>query len=207
MRNKYPFILVCVFLLVFSSAALGAEGFYVGLNAGFDYLNDATVHQSGVGNTVEAEFDTGQCFSGVFGYDFGAPRVEGEIAYITNDIDKLTAQGTIVDGSGEASSWSFMLNAYLEVENRTAFTPYFGGGIGIADVSVENIIISNYNLVSESDTAFAYNFTAGIAWEIKEPITLDLRYRYFATQNPELGAYEIEYGLNMVTLGFRYTFK
>jgi outer membrane immunogenic protein len=207
MHKKYPVILSCILLLVFSSAALGAEGFYAGFNAGFGYLNDATVRQEGAGNTVEAEYDSGFGFSGVFGYDFGTPRVEGEIAYLTNDLDKLSTQGTTVAGSGDATSWSFMLNGYIDIENRSAFTPYFGGGIGFADVSVENIIISNFNLGSESDTTFAYNFTAGIAWEIKAPITLDLRYRYFATVDPKIGAYETEYGANMVTLGIRYTFK
>jgi opacity protein-like surface antigen len=207
MRKKHSFILSCIFLLVFSSAALGAEGFYAGFNAGFSYLDDATVSQVGAGNTVEVEYDSGLGFSGVVGYDFGTPRVEGEIAYLKNDIDKLSTQGTTVSGSGDATTWSFMLNGYVDIENRSAFTPYFGGGIGLASVSMENIIISNFNLGSESDTAFAYNFAAGIAWEIKEPITLDLRYRYFATTNPELGSYEAEYAASMVILGIRYTFK
>lgn len=207
MHKKNLFVVSCLFLILFSSPASGAEGFYLGFNAAFGYLKDATVQQTGVLNTVEAEFDSGLGFSGVFGYDFGTPRVEAEIGYLKNDIDTLSTQGTTVQGSGDASSWRFMVNGYVDLENRSSFTPYLGAGIGVADVSVDGVNISNYSLGSESDTSFAYNFMAGIGWEIVEPVVLDLGYCYYATQNPVLGNYEIEYGAHMIVLGIRYTFK
>ena len=123
MHKKTLFVVSCLFLILFSSPASGAEGFYLGFNVGFGDLNDATVQQNDTGNTVEAEFDSGPDFSGVFGYDFGVPRVEAEIGYLKNDIDKLSTQGTTVFGNGDASSWRFMVNGYVDIENRSSVTP------------------------------------------------------------------------------------
>jgi len=75
--------------------ALAVEGKpYVSVTAGATFLADADFTDSG--DTIEAEFDTGYNLGAALGYDFGRGRLEGEIAYRSNDIDKFTYQGVSV---------------------------------------------------------------------------------------------------------------
>ena len=73
-------------------------------------LTDSTVP----GVTVNTEFDTGLAFAAALGYDFNRFRVEGEISYQTNDVDKIGALGVFFDATGDATALSFLINGYFD---------------------------------------------------------------------------------------------
>ena len=90
-----------------------------------------------------------------------------------------------------------MVNGFYDVENKTPFTPYIGGGIGFANVDLD----------SEDDRVFAYQLGIGVGYAIDEVITLDLGYRYFATSDPEfLGGIKAEYSSHNLLVGIRVTY-
>ena len=83
-------------------------------------------------------------------------------------------------------------NAYLDYQNSTDFTPYVGGGVGMAFV--------------EDRVNFAWNVGTGVQYAFSENVNLDLGVRYvdFGSHNPD------HYSLDMsgieATCGLGYTF-
>ena len=92
---------------------------------------------------------------------------------------------------------TLFLNAYFDINTGTPFTPYLGGGLGMAfkfteaksDWSStwpggggESASISK----SKHDTTFAWNLGAGVAYAFTENISADLGYRFIHTGHTEL---------------------
>ena len=165
------------------SQAWAAEGFYAGIQGGVVMLEDAEA------DPAKSEMKTGYVLSGLAGYDFGAFRLEGEIAYRENDIDKVTILNSDTDSSGDVSAWAFMVNGYFDFENSTAFTPYIGAGIGYARVEVEGK--ADYGFLArvtwdDDDSGLAYQLMAGVAWALSDTLALDLSYRYLGCDDIEI---------------------
>jgi len=45
-----------------------------------------------------------------------------------------------------------------------------------------------------------------VGYAMNENVTLDLQYRYFATEDPEFGVVDAEYATHNVYFGLRYNF-
>ena len=83
--KKYLGILTCCcFLLAFPALSLAASGWYGSINIGGAWLADQDWDMDGE-FLGEAEWDTGYTVGAALGYMMDAFRVEGEIAYQTND--------------------------------------------------------------------------------------------------------------------------
>lgn len=122
--------------------------------------------------------------------------------------------------SGDVSCVAFMVNGYYDFKNNTAFIPFLGGGVGIAkveyDISSNFISVypfeydSDYNILSieqsGSAEALAYQLSAGVGYYANESITVDVKYRYFATKDPEFGDMTIEYATHNINFGVRFGF-
>ena len=216
-KSLYP--VICLLVLLLGGNVSEAGNFYASGFGGVTFLSDSDITgpiedeaKEALGGTVtnlslEQTFDTGFVVGGNVGYDFGYIRAEGEISYRKNGLDKLTANAT-VDGtatvesekqSGDVSALSFMANGFLEYDNKSRFTPYAGGGIGLSVVKADNG-------TSEDDTVFAYQLGAGLAFAATEKITLELSYRFFGTSDPKLGDSKAEYMTHNILLGIRYNF-
>lgn len=196
-------------LIVFSfSAIVYAEGGYVSGNIGAAILSDIDVTDSTVpGLTVELESDTGLAFGIALGYGFdNNMRIEGELAYQKNDVDKIGAFGVSVDANGDTSSLAFLLNGYYDFVNDSALTPFISAGIGFAKVEINDFSVMGVTLGSEDDTVFAYQVGAGVGYAVTEKTTLDLKYRYFGTADPEFDTTEAEYSSHNFYFGIRYSF-
>lgn len=201
----------CTLTALCALPALAAEttGPYVSGHLGLAMPTDSTLTEAGV--SLEAEYETGLALDLALGYRFGAARVEGEIAYQKNDIDDFTFAGISLKGAGAVFSadvnvTSFLLNGYYDFQNSSAFTPYVTAGIGLASVDASiNLPTVPYN-ASDSDTVFAYQLGAGCEYAINQTVSLDARYRYFATSDPSFGATEAEFSSHNLMLGFRAKF-
>ena len=194
------------------SQAWAAEGFYAGIQGGVAMLEDAEA------DPAKSEMETGYVLSGLAGYDFGSFRFEGEIAYRENDIDKVTILNSDTDSSGDVSAWAFMVNGYFDFENRTAFTPYIGAGIGYARVEIDGKATYGGSTTvkwDDHDSGLAYQLMAGVAWDLSDTIVLDMSYRYLDCDDIEIAGTsnwgftvedEIDYESHNFMIGLKWFF-
>jgi len=174
------------------------------------------------GASVEFEYDTGLALDLAIGYKFGPVRVEGELGYQKNDVDALKvtipALGSVSVGTSglpfsiDLKTTSLLLNGYFDFNNRSAFTPYLTAGLGVANLELTaSASIDNINLnVSDDVYVFAYQIGAGIEYAINQNVSLDARYRYFATADPSYDDFDsnvdVEFASHNLMLGARFTF-
>ncbi len=78
------------------------------------------------------------------------------------------------------------MNAYYDLPSFAGFTPYVGGGVGIARNEVGTTTLSaNANgatvatLSGSTTTQFAWQASAGASYSILPAVALDVGYRYF----------------------------
>lgn len=208
--KKYLLItFVCVLVFFFSAPVYSTEGLYVSGNIGFAMASDSDLTDSTVpGVTVNTEFNTGLAFGAALGYDFNRFRVEGEISYQTNDVDKIGALGVFFDATGDATALSFLINGYFDFVNSSAFTPYISAGLGYAQVEFNDLNISGAGFpgTSDDDTVFAYQIGIGVGYAVTEKVTIDVKYRYFGTEDSEYDTTEAEFASNNFLFGLRVNF-
>lgn len=117
---------------------------------------------------------------------------------------------------------SMMVNAYYDFNTNTKFTPYVGGGIGVARLKAngKEAIAANvgktdfYGVdgLSRSKNNFAWNVGAGVGYQVNENVTIDAGYRY--VDNGSISVWSLD-GANKLEaesksheflLGVRYEF-
>jgi opacity protein-like surface antigen len=129
-------------------------------------------------------------------------RVEVELGYRRNDIDKIKINGF---GSGNAdghfSSLSLMGNLYYDFSTESSFIPYVGAGAGAANIEVDD---DNSN--SENDIVVAGQLIVGASIAASESLSIDMQYRYFTTDNPDFDGLDAEYRTHNLMVGLRQSF-
>lgn len=152
------------------------------------------------------EFDPGLTFGAAVGYKFGKLRAEGELGYQKNDIDQCTYAGRELSVSGDVAGKSFLINGYYDFINKTDFTPYVTAGIGIARLELNDLTIAGRKIGSANDTVFAYQVGAGVGYAVNKKYTIDLKYRFCSTTEPEFNGVKSDFGSHNIYLGLRYNF-
>jgi len=158
----------------------------------------------------------------------------GDIESISQDPNRLLVPNEIcsatlplcgnVDGSIEA--YTAMANVIYDFFPNSSFRPFIGAGIGVNYVDMDfggrfndNPAFGGFK-VDDNDTAFAWQFIGGLAFDFTERLTGDLTYRYLdgndmrfaseTTANPLLitppGDLEGQYEDQSLTFGLRYSF-
>ena len=195
---------------------------YVGFNLGMSMPSDSNTTFSDapfkLNTTVEA--DSGLATGIVIGRSFNNFRLEGELAYQKNDIKSVTLDSIGYDGinypvgekitdvDGDISSTALLVNGYYDFKNSSKFTPFVGAGIGFAKVEVSSAISDSEGLLwtSDSDIVAAAQVSLGANYAITEKVSLDLKYRYFVTADPDFELSSPEYSTSNVYTGIRYSF-
>jgi len=128
MFRNYVFALmmICVPALGYS---LDLSNWYVRGLVGYNHLSLEEI--------PEARIDTkaGYVVGGALGYQFtNTFRLEGELSYRNNDLDKLIVKGDDYNFDlplvGDISSLAYMVNALFALPVNWTFIPYFGFGLG-----------------------------------------------------------------------------
>lgn len=185
-------------MALFAMPALAAEkntGPYMSGHLGIAMPSDTTAtFPADPTLSMEIEYDPGLALDLALGYKFGPARLEGEIGYQKNDFDDVTVSvagvGSVSMGSaglpfsGDVKTTSFLVNGYYDFTNESAFTSYLTAGLGFAKVKASFDIPSAGYTFSDSDTVFAWQIGAGVEYAINQTVSLDVRYRYFATSDP-----------------------
>ncbi|CAA7612985.1 OmpA family protein [Magnetospirillum sp. SS-4] len=186
--------------------ALAQAQWYVGLDAGAQFLQDSD--NSGTGLGYKSESDIGWLTQGQIGHAFGPWRLEGELSYRSSGID--TVGGT--SGSGDTTALGLMVNGLYHFMPQSSWHPFVGAGIGAAQVDAGSVKRNNVELYSGDDWQFAYQGFAGLAYDVSKDVELKAQYRYFATLDYETKAangtaLDSEYRDHAVLIGFTYKFN
>lgn len=202
--KKFIVVLVAM-VFVFAASYASAEGPYVSGNIGTTLSNDATTSIVGIPGSADMEYDTGFSIGGAVGYDLGNnARVEGEVAYRTADLDRVSGPGSFAL-TGELNVLSFLLNGYYDIKVDAPVTPFITGGIGFANTEIED------SGDSVDDNVFAYQIGAGLSYAVNNQMTLDCGYRYMGTSDPEFEdsgvQVDSEYSSHNFYVGLRYPIK
>jgi opacity protein-like surface antigen len=152
----------------------------------------------GAADTAVIDLKTGFDAGMMVGYSFAdhwgvfVPRVELEFGYLSNDVNTVTlavggVAGTANPDSSEINAFYGLASLLLDIPTGWGFNPFIGGGVGFANVRLDHVgKISGLAIIGpgstfifdEEDTAFAWNLTAGLSFDISRNITLDIAYRF-----------------------------
>lgn len=86
--------------------------------------------------------------------------------------------------SGGISTLSGLVNVYYDLPTGTAFEPYVGAGVGVANASANNVSATypgttSGTSLSGSSLALVYQLMAGVSYNVSPSTAVTLGYRYF----------------------------
>jgi outer membrane protein OmpA-like peptidoglycan-associated protein len=197
-----------------SQSSAHHQGWYVGLEAGANWIDDTSVLfdrpvYSDVsiesvslpyyGNSAGLTFDTGWAGFATVGYGFEKNwRIELELGYRDNDAElnygyypepDLEAARAIYFNrfSGDMTEWTAMVNVIYDVPLTERLDLNIGLGVGVDHVQLD-LHSGGYKLVDDNDTRFAFQAIAGLTYELTSRLDLTLTYRYLNVSEPEFGS-------------------
>lgn len=191
-------LLAATLLALAPSAALARDGLpYIGFEGGavkpeklkLDYQLGALQ----VPNGIAVKHKTGFDLDFIAGYDLGLVRAEAELGWkraVPNGVSVAPAIQFNNTGpltiDGRTNVRSAMANLLLDFGSDDALQVYAGGGVGLARVSLNNVIagpgVPAGRGVSGSDRSFAWQLIAGMRVPVSYNVDLGLKYRYFRSE-------------------------
>ncbi|HOD35094.1 MAG TPA: outer membrane beta-barrel protein [Syntrophales bacterium] len=212
-RFAVSVLLISLFIVLLPAGDVKAQyrPFYVGVFGGYTMPEDMEVSSSAVGD-YHIDLDNGGMLGVKFGYIPPGARflaLEFELNGMWNDYDRQAVFTTPFRGEeeGDATLANFMFNLLFRYpEGR--IHPYAGFGIGWSSVTLDGkeyadgVLAATYD---DDDTSFAWQFLAGLTFEIAPSLELDLGYRYFWTE-PEFGVSDVEFKSHIATIGLNFHF-
>lgn len=141
-----------------SKSAVGAGGGFTGggtLDAEGESIEDTAFFEGGVGCQLTESF-----------------RVEVTGGYRLRQ-SLRDSYGSL---DAEIQSYTAFANVYYDITNYAGWTPYLGGGIGVAVHTLRDVVMP----VASSDgeeVDFAWNIQAGVSYDMTQNAKLDFGYR------------------------------
>ena len=211
--NKHLIASLCGLSLALLPAVSNANepfmGPYFSFNGGMALAEDSDSTEPGLPGTLTLESDAGFAGTVAMGFRFNPNiRFEAEFGYQQNDLDRMKYGWESVTLEGETWSNSLLVNGYIDFFNNSPITPFVTAGVGGAYVEVNDLKFPGewgpgYD---GDDTVFAWQVGAGIGYALTPQLTLDIKYRYFATADPEFDGTEVEYASHNIYAGIRLNF-
>jgi len=193
------------------------QGFVVGGSAGYEFPNGLRVEGELAYRRHSFEslsFPTVATLPGGGGFGSGITLVN-----CCGSVSTLALPGGSGDPTvsldGHIDSLAFMANVLWDILPNQSWTPYIGGGLGPARLSMNASAGSGSPLVGTladtSDWQFAYQGIAGVKYSFSANWAVDLDYRYFATTDPTFkdvagNSFKPQYHTHNVILGITYRF-
>lgn len=220
-------------LVTFGSVA-HADGWYVRADVGavlsgtLDHENRGSQSAAILGNS---DLEEAYTFSTGLGYAFEDNfRLEAAIGYREGDLDVpaatvggLPSLNFTADPRGDVEVIDIMLNGLYDLPGTGKLSPFVGLGLGLIDIEVNAANLFSLggpggyvNVLSDSDTGFAYQGLAGLAYKLSDQVTLDLTYKYLGTTGLDLEGtngllgiatpYDADYSDHTASVGLRWAF-
>lgn len=167
------------------------HGWYVGIEAGANWVKDWDFTSQSTLFTPHTHFDTAQIDTGwavlaTVGYAFDHWRLELEAGYRENDADFRTSRSGAINtiSGGDVRELSLMANALydLHLTDRLMFS--LGAGAGMDKVKID--FTAPFAAGNVDDWEFAYQGIAGLSYAIGSRTDLTLTYRYLHVDAPDL---------------------
>jgi OOP family OmpA-OmpF porin len=178
------------------------DAWYVGGGLLANKLTDSNL--SGAGLKFKNEYDWGWGLLGQVGRSFGPLRGELELGWRNNDVEKVNG----AKSNGDMDSWTLMTNLYYDIRTGTSWTPYLGVGVGGAMLDADGTL--GGARLNDTDTVFAYQGIAGVAYALNDALSIKADYRYLDTMDGKFKAgttkYEGDYSAHSILVGFNYRF-
>lgn len=179
-------------MLVLSTPAFAIEepvcsGVYIGGFGGAGSFSDfrfedLSNNETGRHNPL-AKVKPGYIFGGLLGYKFESHyRLEFEVAYRSNDLDKVKFREHYRPGEGHFSEISYMANALVDIIVDCEWTPFFGVGAGYADSKLHVHRFDQTQRSRFTHQGLATQFIAGLAYNLRPDLDTSLQYRYYVTR-------------------------
>lgn len=218
--------------LTLSASALAAQslsdGAYIQGFIGYSQLQDSDFSGTigAATQSVDTDFDGGYGLGLAIGKEIPqwsngnvGTRIELELSYRDNDVDgvNFSGNGPAPEGnvSGDVSQTSLFANVLFDFKQSGKVTPFAGFGLG-ATYSDLNFVYGPGVALDDSDTNFAAQLIAGVAYDINSStaFTVDARYsRAFDVSSQRLapngastGTVEDDLDTFSVNFGLRYSF-
>ncbi len=208
-------IALCLPLLLCGPVRAEHSGLYVGGLIGGDAL--MTSKASDNQGSFNLKFKPGWQGSGVVGWDFepgnpaGEGRVEIEYTRRSNRLDKVQFAEGNVNGSGDLTVDSLLINCFGILYGDRLWSPYVGVGLGAARFAASDLQVTGRPLSNGSTVVFAYQLGAGFDIQMTTHLSLDLGYRFFSSIRPKFSEgnghnFAMNYFSHNVVLGLRLGF-
>ncbi|NOT38960.1 MAG: OmpA family protein [Alphaproteobacteria bacterium] len=191
-----------------ASAGHRPQGWYVGVEGGATWLDDAALDTVGLPPVNwEAEFESGWAAFVEVGYRWETNwRMELEAGWRENDADCISFGGACVAGNwGEVQQSTLMLNFVhdIDISERTALSV----GIGLGGALIE--AGTPFALADDDDFVFAGQAIVQLSHELTNRLDFVLTYRFLTSEEPQFdlfgpGAIEVENENHTVTVGLRF---
>ena len=171
----------CCLALIRPAAAVDL---YVAAGAGSG-LAVQTLGRSGPSTGYEFESDLIPTYMmpSTAGLDFGVFRLEGEALVDDRRFYEFELAAGGLYGDSGLETRAGMANALIDVPTGSDVRPFFGGGIGYADVAADGLELRGVDPRDGRDGVLAYQLRAGVAFQILPAAEITLGYRYFATED------------------------
>jgi opacity protein-like surface antigen len=219
---------VFVFVIVVSvfpfNTASAQTGGYIGVFGGYTLSPDVSHWYDDYGYFGDDHYDLDVQETWVLGFKLGytPPQLgfvsfEFEYSYLDPDVDRTVWTYPDRDYArieGDAEFSNFMLNAIVKMPGGRIH-PYVGGGLGFSYIDVSVSTTSTGRSVSNDDTVFAWQLLFGVELDLSNNLSMDIGYRYFATDDDSdddhYDYYEdyrtrFDFETSMVTFGLNYRF-
>ena len=167
--------------LALSTPAMAAEGWYLGLGAGWDQQNGVKLSSVPVPSAVvTSKASSGALVAGSAGYAWdNGFRLEDEIGWSGHNV-KVPAGSA---GGGYTSVETDMANLVYDIPLDEGWKLSIGAGIGAGKSRVHaygpvGLGGVNFDIVNGSRIGLAYQGIAGVAYSVSDDVDLFLDYRY-----------------------------
>lgn len=185
----FKFITYSIILLLPSVTI--ADGLYLKGGVGLNNIKTAKFSNHDFEGKVKLS-DSFPLIEVGIGYKFdNGIRLESVIDYyflFRTQETSLNSDKDIFNISGKTKADNLMFNIYKDVATIGNFTPFIGGGIGVAHlkesaggntISWEDNIIQHLKSISKKRNQFAYKLTVGSDIKLSNKVTGELSYNYF----------------------------
>lgn len=193
---------LAIIITVVSATSSLAAGPYLSASGGVSIYHDSDIGINGTPFFGTTSYDPGFGFNVAAGYDADVVRGEFEFGYKDADLTKFWASGgnaTVSDT--DVAIWSYMFNAYIDLKNQYALTPFVGVGLGVLRAEFNQPGFDRF------DTELGYQFTVGASYRLGPQVNFDLSYRYQSTVTDfEKEGFNLSYQSSNVLVGLRYQF-
>ncbi len=160
-----------------TAASAQTDGLYAGVEAGVNFVPKIQFHMPD-SNTWTQKQDLGYALAGQLGYAFGPVRVEGELSWRQNSMDKINDNLGTFGADGNINAVAVMANVYYDIKTGTQFTPYVGAGIGGINMDEDHITANGQLITKDSDLRLGYQGIAGVAYAVNDQLSIKADYHY-----------------------------